>query len=86
MTLTRRNDIKLWEIEGEGVMYDPSSGMGHVLNPTALRIWTLCDGDHTPVDIEKQLAEDFPSAEVAIHEDVSQTIQQFVDLGLVEAA
>lgn len=86
MTLTRRTDVKIWEIEGEGVMYDPASGMGHVLNPTALRIWALCDGEHTPVDIEKNLAKDFPTAEEVIHNDVTETIRQFVDLGLVKAA
>ncbi len=85
MALKKRDDIKVWEVEGEAVVYDPSSGMGHVLNPTALRIWSLCDG-RSEQDIESALGHDFPEKKDAIRHDVAAAIRQFLELGLVECA
>lgn len=84
MTLKKRTDVKIWEVEGEGVVYDPATGMGHVLNATALQIWALCDGRHTPADIEQELTKSYPDRPEIISRDVSLTIKQLLELGLLE--
>jgi len=86
LTPKKRADLNVWEVEGEGIVYDPNSGMGHVLNPTALRIWSLCDGRHTPKAIEKALVHEFPDKGDIIPGDVGMALAQFGDLGLLETA
>ena len=86
MTLRKREDIKTWEVEGEAVLYDPNSGMGHILNPTALRIWALCDGQNTTGDIAQTLAGEFPNHQDEIRRDVEAVVTQLSELGLAEAA
>ncbi|HZT97544.1 MAG TPA: PqqD family protein [Chloroflexota bacterium] len=83
MTLKKRADIRVWEVEGEAIMYDPASGMGHVLNPTALRIWSMCDG-RPEREIQAALGRDFPESKETIHRDVTGAIKQFKELGLLE--
>ena len=82
----KRADLSSWEVEGEAVIYDPSSGMGYILNPTALRIWSLCDGRNTNADIANALAGDFPGQKDRIFEDVDEAVRQLAQLGLAEAA
>lgn len=75
----------MWDLDGEGVVYDPTSGMGHVLNSTALQIWTLCDGAHSASDIEQSLADRYPEKRDLIRHDVQEAIQNLTNLGLLEA-
>lgn len=82
----RREDVRIWQMDGEGIMYDPVSGMGHVLNPTALHIWALCDGSRTPADIERALVVQFPDQDAQIARDVPDAIVHFDELGLLESA
>jgi hypothetical protein len=73
-------------MDGEGIMYDPVSGMGHVLNPTALHIWALCDGSRTAADIERALVDQFPDKDAEIARDVPEAIVHLHELGLLESA
>lgn len=85
MTALMRSDaVRSWEVEGEAVIYDPVSGMGHVLNPTALGIWQLCDGRHTVRDIERELALLFPESTDAIREDIPAAVAQLLELKLAQ--
>ena len=79
----RRDDVKTWELDGEAVVYDNKSGMGHVLNPTALRIWSLCDGKRSTEEIEKLMVDSYPRSQQSIARDVRQTVQQLSEIGLV---
>jgi len=82
--LRKRVGVKSWEIEGEAVLYDPDSGMGHVLNSTALRIWALCDSRNTTADIERALVADYPEQQTTIRHDVDMAVRQLANLGLIE--
>lgn len=84
MALRKRDDVKTWEVEGEGVVYDPETGMGHLLNSTALRIWTMCDGNSSPADIEQRLAREYPEHQGEIHNDVTEAVRQLTMLGLAQ--
>lgn len=67
----RWTDLVLYEIDGEGIVFDPATGNTHRLNATALEIWRLCDGRRTPTDIAETLADryDVSFAEAAGHVD-----------------
>jgi hypothetical protein len=80
----RQTKVRLWETDGEGIIYNPISGMGHVLNYTALQIWTLCDGNHNPEDIAGALACQFPEHREQIKHDVIETLNRLDELGLLD--
>ena len=85
-TLLRSPDVTCWEVEGEAVVYNPASGSGHILNPTALGIWRMLDGTRSDRDIEQALAEAFPDSEDSIRVDVPVALRQLVELGLAQEA
>jgi hypothetical protein len=81
---SRRSDILLQEIGKEVFLYDPSKGVLHVLNPTAIFVWNQCDGEHTITEIEENLRENFQVAdEIELHRDVMEIVQTFKDLGVL---
>lgn len=86
MTLKRCEDLKTWELDGEAVVYDGKSGMGHVLNPTALQIWSLCDGNRSTSDIECLLMGNYPEQRGSIPQDVREAVRRLTDIGLIQAA
>jgi len=71
--------FQLEEIEGEILLYSPSSTRSVYLNTTASLIWRLCDGKQTVGQIVRQLRDAFPDAESAIEEDVTNSIALFVE-------
>jgi hypothetical protein len=54
-TPQRRGDVVSQPVGGETLLYDPAADAVHVLNATALAVWELCDGRHTPAQIEAEL-------------------------------
>ena len=73
--------FELEEIDGEILLYSPTSTRSVYLNLTASLIWRLCDGVHNVGDIVKQLEDAFPEAREDIAGDVIRSITLFVDNG-----
>ncbi|MGB5706763.1 MAG: pyrroloquinoline quinone biosynthesis peptide chaperone PqqD [Arenicellales bacterium] len=71
--------FELEEIDGEILLYSPSSTRSVYLNATASLIWRLCDGKRNVRQIVDQLKQAFPEAEQSIEQDVTKSIQLFVD-------
>jgi len=70
--------------EGEGaVLFDPANGAIHSLNPTARRIWELCDGTRTPEEIAGVLEAEYELGPAQGREDVAELIVQMEGLGLI---
>src|SRR5687767_14852235 len=44
------------EVDGEEVVYDLDAETAHLLNPTVLAVWRLCDGAHSVPQIIDRLA------------------------------
>jgi len=81
---SQRSDIILQEIGDEVFLYDPSKGILHVLNPTAIFVWKQCDGEHTMTEIEENLRDTFQVAdEIELHSDVMEIVQTFTNLGVL---
>ena len=71
-------------IGNETLLLDSSGGAVHVLNATALVIWQLCDGEHTPNAMVSALHTQFDLQGVdTVAEDVNQTLRLFSDKGLL---
>ncbi len=70
--IVRREDVEFHEIDGEGILFDPTTGNTHRLNATALAIWRLCDGRsdraHIAAAMEDQY--DVEGEDVAEHVDL----------------
>lgn len=55
----RRDGLVRYDSAPETFLYDEGSDVVHVLNPTALAVWELCDGAHTPAQMARYLETHF---------------------------
>jgi hypothetical protein len=72
------------QLGDEVVLYLADGSAVHVLNRTALAIWSLCDGSHTAQEMEQTLRVQYAiPEEVDVAEDVRRTLGVFAAKGLV---
>lgn len=83
MLPTRRPDLMTRTLDDELVIFDRDKNQVHRLNPTAAYIWNSCDGRHTPIEIAKNLADDFDHAQDAVYGDVVDVLNTMTRLGLL---
>ena len=84
MAPQRRQDVIRRSAGQQTLLYDPAADAIHVLNPTALLVWELCDGQHTPAQIEALLRARFAAArQEEIADDVQAVLALFRDEGLL---
>lgn len=77
----RKQNIFVWDIGRETLLYRAEVKAFHLLNPTARFILELCDGEHTVEDMEQEIKLKFSTS----HEhDVVGDIQQMIDLFAVQ--
>jgi hypothetical protein len=72
-----------WEIDGDLVLFDKSSGSTHRLNSVARLIWQLCDGTREPAVIATEVAALFGKSAADVSRDVNDVLAQFKDVGLI---
>jgi hypothetical protein len=81
----RKPGIIVQDIGGEMLLYSAEGKAVHVLNPTAKRIWDLCDGGHTAEDMEQALRASFSiAAERDVAGDLQRTLEVFAAKGLLQ--
>jgi Coenzyme PQQ synthesis protein D (PqqD) len=82
------NDIEEYSFGDEMLLSLSERGIATSLNSSAQAIWELCDGRQTIEEISATLADRFGFVEVALRQELSKqvtaTIEQFSQLGLVE--
>ncbi len=64
----------------------PGGAVAHALNESAGALWSLCDGEHTPLDMLVALRERFDGKNVDILGDLTSALLRFHHLGLIELA
>ena len=80
-----RADVVCQSAGEETLLYDPLTDAVHVLNPTALAVWELCDGQHTLADIEAHLRAHFgDTLGQDVAGDVEAVLDTFEQEGLVD--
>lgn len=81
----RRGDVVCQSADEETLLYDPLTDAVHVLNPTALAVWELCDGRHTLSSIETHLRAQFGgTAGQDIAGDIEAVLNTFEKEGLID--
>ena len=55
----QRGNLVRYSADRETFLYDRQADVVHVLNPTALAVWELCDGAHSPDQIAGYLSAHF---------------------------
>jgi hypothetical protein len=82
----RRSDIMIQSLGDELLLCSPEAKAIHILNPTAQRIWELCDGVHSVEDMEQVLRTSFAvSTECDVAGDINRTVEVFGSKGLLKA-
>jgi PqqD family protein of HPr-rel-A system len=79
----RRSDVWLRQSESENAIYDPANDEVHLLNATAVAIWTLCDGATTPTEMIQAVCDLSGLPEDVAKEDVNRILRQFEEAGIV---
>jgi SAM-dependent methyltransferase len=69
-------DVETFEDEGGALLYHPSSTHAVVLNPSALVIMELCDGERTTFEIAKLLSEETGEDSAEIFSAVVDTLMK----------
>lgn len=73
----QKPDFRLEEIDGELLLYHPTSTTIMYCNPSASVIWQLCDGERTIEEIAMLLAAAFAQDLETITADVESTLDSF---------
>lgn len=82
----QRPGLSPFVVEKELVLLSPDGATAHALNESAARVWKLCDGQHTPVEMLGALCLDYDGDELGMLADLTETLLQFHQLGLIELA
>jgi PqqD family protein of HPr-rel-A system len=79
----RVDTVNVHELDGEALLFDPSTGDTHRLNETALFIWSRCDGSHGVAGIASALADAYEVSEDEARDHVQRIVQDFDERGLL---
>ena len=80
---TRKPDVWLRQTETENAVYDPTTGAVHLLNPTAMAIWALCDGETDPDEMVDAICELSGLPREVVVEDVRRILLQFEEADIL---
>jgi PqqD family protein of HPr-rel-A system len=80
---TRRAEVAAYPVDDELVLYDSREGQGFVLNSTAARIWTLCDGLRTTAGVAEAMATSYALEYEEALTDVCECLERLRDAGLI---
>lgn len=86
MDTTPRSTVEGLEIRTAGsetIVHDTAHEKLHVLNGTAARILTMCDGAHSPEGIATEISADTGAPYDVVLRDVRAVLEQFSQLQLL---
>jgi hypothetical protein len=84
-TPVRNPSVVSKKLGDETVLYDQAGRAIHVLNPTAVIVWDMCDGRHTAQDMARSLRSGFQTGQdTDILEDVKGIVKRFRAEGLLQ--
>lgn len=80
---TRRGTVWQHSKNDEVAVYESESDRVHMLNPSAMAIWELCDGNTSPEEMATAISELTSIGIADALTDVRQTLETLKDLGLI---
>ncbi len=72
------------EFDDWAVIFDPDTGRGFGLNPIAVHLWKILDGDHSLNDLIASLRRAVPDLDDKAGTDIASFLEELADNGLVE--
>jgi Coenzyme PQQ synthesis protein D (PqqD) len=73
----RKADVWLRRSDTENVVFDPTTNAVHLLNPTAMAIWVLCDGDNETAEMVDAICELTGLPHDVVVDDVNRILTEF---------
>ncbi|HJS56595.1 MAG TPA: HPr-rel-A system PqqD family peptide chaperone [Vicinamibacteria bacterium] len=81
---SRNPGIEEAPLDDELILYDPTSGRFHRLNPTMAFLWKRCDGTRVLADIARELSRAFSGVDPdSARADLDRALEELRSLGLV---
>lgn len=71
------------ESDGYAILCDPDSGRIRVLNPTAVAIWKLIDGQRTLFEVMGVLRKDFEDLDADAEEQVVELVRELCQVDVL---
>ena len=82
----RATNVLTQGLGGELLLYTAHQKKTHVLNPTARRIWELCDGNHSVETIAQKIRETcLVTGGHDVERDVRKTLENFASKDLLQS-
>jgi PqqD family protein of HPr-rel-A system len=81
----RRSDLNESELDGEGLLYDETTGKTHRLNQTALVVWRLCDDRRSTRELAQELTQAYEVDFERALDHVEQILVRLAEAGLLTA-
>jgi hypothetical protein len=83
-TFRRNPAVEEAPLQGELMLFDPSSAKFFVLNRTMAYLWRGCDGERTLSELVGNAANEFSDVDpVRMETDFSKAIEDLLSLGLL---
>lgn len=79
----RKAEVWLRQSDAENAIYDPGTDEVHLLNMTAVAIWTLCDGSTAPEEMILAVMDLSGLPRDVVQEDVLRILGDFEHAGIV---
>jgi PqqD family protein of HPr-rel-A system len=76
--------VEAIELDDELVLFDPSTGALHALDPLASLIWRCLDGSTTVAELVADLSEGFATDEATLRHDVDGLLAVLVAIRVIE--
>ena len=81
----RKEGVSLYSLGKEWFLHDKNQGNVQVINGTARFIWELCDGLHTPDEIESAVKDSYEvGSGCHLAHYIKDILQNFQRLGLLD--
>lgn len=68
----------------ENIVFDPTRGVAHAMNTTAVAIWVLCDGETEPSEMIEAICDLSGLPLAVVKEDVERILGEFEDVRVIE--
>ena len=80
----RSEKVKWQVVDEEGILVNLDTGYYFNLNPVALFIWAMCDGDHSVDTILTAVIDDFDVDEITARRDLEAFLSELATEELVD--
>jgi hypothetical protein len=80
----QNEDCLLEDMDGELLLYNPSSAVTLHLNGPSAIVWQLCDGQRAAADIVQLVQEAYPDQNAQIKQDVTDVIDDLLERKVLE--